>query len=147
MEDNIVIKHLSSCNGEEERDLLTLEVTRKGEEYIWEVFVPVGRMDWDDFIAEVKPKVFSEIDEKVAIWEALEPKTVVSTGIMGEEIVRQISKHEIVKSENPDYYAKRRAEYPRLAEQLDALWKGTNSTEYIAMEQRILAIKSKYPKL
>lgn len=43
-----------------------------------------------------------------------------------------------------DYAERRRKEYPPLAEQLDALWKGGAEAE--AMRQRILAVKAKYPK-
>jgi hypothetical protein len=44
----------------------------------------------------------------------------------------------------PDYYAKRREEYPSLAEQLDALWKG--GADMAAMMDKIKLIKAKYPK-
>jgi hypothetical protein len=43
---------------------------------------------------------------------------------MGEVITVDIEKSEIVKPEIPDYYAKRRAEYPSIGDQLDAFWKG-----------------------
>jgi len=48
----------------------------------------------------------------------------------------------MVKKET--YADKRRAEYPSIGDQLDALWKG--GMEKIAMQRKILAIKSKYPK-
>lgn len=43
-----------------------------------------------------------------------------------------------------NYAQRRRAEYPELTEQLDALWKGGGSLE--EMRQRILGVKAKYPK-
>lgn len=43
-----------------------------------------------------------------------------------------------------DYAAKRVAEYPSLADQLDALWKGGDAAE--EMRQTIMAIKEQFPK-
>lgn len=43
-----------------------------------------------------------------------------------------------------DYRERRRAEYPPIAEQLDAQWKGGEAAE--AMRQKVLAVKVKYPK-
>lgn len=146
MEDNITIQALSCCNGAEERDMLILDVVRNNQSYVWEVFVPIGRSDYDQFLEEMKPAIFAEIDQKEAAWQALDPKTIVVTGIMGEEMVIPVAKSSVVKSENPDYYARRRAEYPSLAEQLDAFWKGLDSPEYVAMAQKIREIKLRHPK-
>lgn len=44
-----------------------------------------------------------------------------------------------------DYAERRRAEYPSIAEQLDALWKG--GQDEADMRQLIASIKAKYPKL
>lgn len=44
----------------------------------------------------------------------------------------------------PDYAAKRVAEYPPIADQLDALWKGGAAAE--SMKAAVLAVKAKYPK-
>jgi hypothetical protein len=38
----------------------------------------------------------------------------------------------------------RRAEYPPIADQIDALWKG--GAERASMEARVLAVKAKFPK-
>lgn len=43
-----------------------------------------------------------------------------------------------------DYRNRRKAEYPPLAEQLGALWKGGAEAE--AMREQIEAVKAKYPK-
>jgi len=43
-----------------------------------------------------------------------------------------------------EYRVKRRAEYPPLEDQLDAIWKGGEDME--AMRQQIMAIKEKYSK-
>lgn len=45
---------------------------------------------------------------------------------------------------NQDYRELRRDEYPPIAEQLDALWKGGKHLE--EMRQRILEVKEKFPK-
>lgn len=44
----------------------------------------------------------------------------------------------------PDWAAKRRAAYPSLADQLDAIWKGGDAME--AMRQQVLAVKQRIPK-
>lgn len=43
-----------------------------------------------------------------------------------------------------DHVSLRRVAYPKIADQLDALWKGGDAAT--AMRERVLAIKSKYPK-
>ena len=42
------------------------------------------------------------------------------------------------------YAEKRRAEYPAIADQLDAFWKGGAEAE--AMRAQVMAVKAKYPK-
>lgn len=46
---------------------------------------------------------------------------------------------------NMSYSEKRQMEYPRIADQLDALWKGGAEAE--AMKAKIQAVKAKYPKV
>lgn len=43
-----------------------------------------------------------------------------------------------------DYSKRRAAEYPPIADQLDALWKG--GAEADEMRERVLAVKRKFPK-
>ena len=43
-----------------------------------------------------------------------------------------------------DYAVRRAAEYPPIADQLDALWKGGADAE--AMRAKVQAVKAKYPK-
>lgn len=45
---------------------------------------------------------------------------------------------------SPDYADFRRREYPSIEDQLDALWKGGSAAE--DMKQRIMDVKSRYPK-
>jgi hypothetical protein len=68
----------------------------------------------------------------------------VTDPITGEAKTVPIEKSEIVRPDMPDYYAKRRAEYPSLGDQLDALWKG--GPAQVAMQEKIAAVKAKYPK-
>lgn len=42
------------------------------------------------------------------------------------------------------YAERRRLDYPSLADQLDALWKGDEAAE--EMRRRVLAVKAKHPK-
>lgn len=43
-----------------------------------------------------------------------------------------------------DYAQQRKEQYPQIADQLDAIWKGGDAAE--AMRQKILAVKDQYPK-
>lgn len=43
-----------------------------------------------------------------------------------------------------DYAARRRAEYPPIADQLDAIFKGGQAMA--DMQRRVQAVKAKYPK-
>lgn len=56
----------------------------------------------------------------------------------GEVVKTDISKRPT------DYKTQRMDEYPSIAEQLDAFWKGGEAAE--EMRQRVLAVKEKYPK-
>jgi hypothetical protein len=44
----------------------------------------------------------------------------------------------------PAYVSQRQMEYPSIADQLDAMWKG--GTEAAVMRAKIQAVKAKYPK-
>ena len=77
----------------------------------------------------------------------MSPKTRIELdSITGQEVVVDINKNEIVKPEIPDYYAKRRDEYPPIGDQLGAIAKGLDSPEYLEILAKIDAIKAKYPK-
>jgi len=136
---------LMSGVANEERALAILQVTHNGQTYEWQAFVPPNTDDLGQFVAEITPRVLAEIDAKEAQWEALDPKTkTVEDVLSGETTVVDIPKTEIVRPDIPDYYAKRRAEYPPFAEQLDAVWKGGQAqTDMLA---KIQAVKQKYPK-
>lgn len=128
----------------EERGLAYLKVEHNGQTYDWQIFVPPGQ-DLSAFIASKEAEVKADIDAKEAAWAALNPKTrEIDDPMTGEKRTVNIDKSEIVRPDIPDYYAKRRAEYPSLAEQLGAMWKGGNAAAEMAA--RIQAVKDKYPK-
>ena len=141
---SISLEGLMSPGGDETRALAMLKVDHNGLTYDWQAFVPPNT-DLTTFIAQSETAIKAQIDAKEAAWAALTPKTrEVTDPITGETTTVPIKKSEIVRPDIPDYYAKRRAEYPALGDQLDALWKGGDAqTE---MQAKIAAVKAKYPK-
>lgn len=141
---SISLEGLLSPGGDETRALALLKVDHNGLTYDWQAFVPPNT-DLTTFIAQSETAIKAQIDAKEAAWAALTPKTrEVTDPITGETTTVPIEKSEIVRPDIPDYYAKRRAEYPALGDQLDALWKGGDAqTE---MQAKIAAVKAKYPK-
>ena len=127
----------------EERALANLRVEHKGQTYEWQIYVPPGT-DLSTFIEASAARLGAEIDAKEAEW-VVAPKTrEIEDPMTGETITVPIEKSEVVRPDIPDYYAKRRAEYPAIGEQLDALWKGGDAAA--AMLANIQAVKNKYPK-
>lgn len=143
----IALKGIYTPPSPETRDIAYLEVDYNGEKYDWTIYYPQG-VNIGEYLASVEESIYAQIDAKEAEWQALYPKTRTEFDpITQEEIVVDIHKSEIVKAEIPDYYAKRRAEYPSIGDQLGALFKGPDSQDYIDMMAKIQAIKDKYPKL
>ena len=141
---SISLEGLMSPGGDETRALAMLKVDHNGLTYDWQAFVPPNT-DLTTFIAQSESAIKAQIDAKEAAWAALTPKTrEVTDPITGETTTVPIEKSEIVRPDIPDYYAKRRAEYPSLGDQLDALWKGGDAQT--AMQSQIAAVKAKYPK-
>lgn len=138
---------LQTLSPPEDRAMAHVEVIVNGETYNWQVYVPADKLsNMDQYFAEIEPSVVDDILKKEAEWQALDPKTKELHDPLGETIVVDIEKSEIVKPTIPDYYAMRRAEYPSIGDQLDALWKGVNSVEFQAVLDQIQQIKDKYPK-
>ena len=137
----ISLEGLQSGVTGEDRAIAILKVEHNSETYDWMTFVPPDT-DLATYIAASEGRIKAEIDAKEALWAA-SPKMREVDGINGIETVA-IDKSEIVCADNPDYYAKRRAEYPALADQLDAMWKGADAMT--AMAAKIAAVKAKYPK-
>lgn len=141
---SISLEGLQSGMAGEERALAILKVNHNNSVYDWQMYIP-PEVDLAVYIQESEARVKAEIDAKEAEWAALTPKTrEVSDPMTGEAQTVAIDKSEVVRPEVPDYYAKRRAEYPPLGEQLDAMWKGGDAA--VAMTAKIAAIKAKYPK-
>ena len=141
---SISLEGLMSPGGDEIRALAMLKVDHNGLTYDWQAFVPPNT-DLTTFIAQSESAIKAQIDAKEAAWAALTPKTrEVTDPITGETTTTPIEKSEIVRPDIPDYYAKRRAEYPSLGDQLDALWKGGDAQTN--MQALIAAVKAKYPK-
>ena len=137
----ISLEGLQSGVTGEDRAIAILKVEHNSQTYDWMTFVPPDA-DLATYIAASEARIKAEIDAKEALWAA-SPKMREVEGINGKETVA-IDKSEIVRADNPDYYASRRAEYPALADQLDAMWKGTDAMA--AMAAKIAAVKAKYPK-
>lgn len=137
----ISLEGLQSGVAGEDRAIAILKVEHNSQTYDWMTFVPPDT-DLATYIAASEARIKAEIDAKEALWAA-SPKMREVEGINGTETVA-IDKSEIVCADNPDYYAKRRAEYPALGDQLDAVWKGDDAMA--AMAAKIAAVKAKYPK-
>lgn len=141
---SVSLEGLTTVGGEETRALAMVKVNHNNQTYDWQIFVPAG-VDLSTFITGSEVRLKAEIDAKEAAWTALTPKTrEVTDPMTGETKTVAIDKSEIVRPEIPDYYAKRRAEYPSLGDQLDAMWKGGQDSA--GMVAKIQAVKTKYPK-
>lgn len=140
----ISLEGIASNLANEERGLAYLKVEHNGQTYDWQLFIPQG-VDLSAYISSQEAAIKADIDAKEAAWAALTPKTrEIPDPFGGAPTVVDIDKSEIVRPDIPDYYAKRRAEYPALGDQLDALWKGGEAAA--AMATKIAEIKAKYPK-
>ena len=137
----ISLEGLQSGVTGEDRAIAILKVEHNSQTYNWMTFVPPDT-DLATYIAASEARIKAEIDAKEALWAA-SPKMREVDGINGTETV-VIDKSEIVRADNPDYYASRRAEYPALGDQLDAMWKGADAMT--AMAAKVAAVKAKYPK-
>lgn len=141
---SVSLEGLASNIENEERGLAYLKVQHNNQSYDWQIFVPPGA-DLSAYITSKEASIYADIDAKEAAWAALTPKTrEIDDPMTGEKMIVPINKSEIVRPDVPDYYAKRRAEYPSLAEQLGAMWKGGEAAAEMAA--KIEAIKAKYPK-
>lgn len=133
-------------NSVEDRSLADIKVDYNGLIYSWQVFIPQN-VNISEYLESKKLSIQEDIDSKEILWNEMTNKTrIIEDTITGESFVVDIDKSEVVKPDVPDYYAKRRAEYPSIGEQLGALWKGTESDEFVTMKSIINQIKLKYPK-
>ena len=140
----ITLEGLRSVGGNEDRALADIKVIYNTLTYNWQIYIPRNTGDLATFLEDSKPNIELDIDNKEAIWAALDPKTREIEISPGEFITIDILKEEIVKADVPDYVAIRRNLYPPISNQLDAIWKGPLSSDYNDIEDEILAIKDAY---
>lgn len=141
---SISLEGIASNIAGEERGLAYLKVEHNGQTYDWSLFIPPN-VGLSEYISSKEASIYADIDAKESAWAALTPKTrEIPDPIGGDPRIVDIDKSEIVRPDNPDYYAQRRAEYPSLADQLDAMWKGGEAAA--AMTAKIQEVKTKYPK-
>lgn len=139
-------KGLQTPGGDEDRDIAYLDVQYKGSTYDWLIYVPLG-VNLGQYISDMTPSIQADIDAKEAAWTALNPKTKTVQDFMTmQNKVVPIEKNEIVKPDYPDYYAKRRSEYPPLRDQIGALVNPTSTPSLADIKNKIQEIKNKYPK-
>lgn len=141
----IAIRGIAPNNLNDDRTLLLLDVTFNGEVFAWETRIsPLYTGSFNNYIEENTDKIFSDIENKLELWETLSPKTREIV-VEGDEIITvAIERSEIVRPTYPDYYVLRKQEYPSIQEQLDAFWKDGSVQQ--SMQQTIQNIKNKYPK-
>lgn len=131
----------------EERALAYIKVDVDGQTYDWQIFIPKDTTNLDQFLQAQLVALQQDIRNKETQWQNLNPKTrIVPDPMTGQDRTVDIQKSEIVRPDIPDYAARRRTEYPSIYDQLDALWKGSTSPDYIAMKNAIGTVKAKYPK-
>jgi len=143
---NITLQGIRDGNTQDDRMLLVLEVQYNDETFPWEVrMFPSYTGSYDQYIAEHASGIYADIASKLEQWELLDPKErVIESPFDEEPIIVPITREEVVTPTYPDYYVLRANEYPPLTEQMDAFWKGGDAAEQ--MQQKILDIKTKYPK-
>lgn len=138
---------LASNLPDENRALAYIEVIHNDVKYDWQIFIPPNTDDINTYLQSMQSSIINDIYSKELVWAELNPKTkTIDDPMTGEPIEVPISKEEIVKPSIPDYYALRRSEYPSLGDQLDAVWKGSDSQAFSDMQAKIAAVKAKYPK-
>ena len=142
----INLKGIQTPEAPETRDVAYLTVEYNNQIYDWQIYVPRD-VNIAEYINANEQKIYDEIDKKETEWANLSPKTrTIMNPMTREEMVLDIAKEEIVRADFPDYFAKRRSEYPLIGDQLDAIWKGIDSEDFSNMILKIQEIKSKYPK-
>lgn len=142
----IKLTGLQTLQPPEDRALAYLEVDLNGQKYDWQVYIPANVPDLSQYIQDIEEKVIDDILAKEEQWANLNPKTREYVDPFGETKTIEIDKSEIVRPTIPDYYAMRRDNYPSIGDQLDALWKGVDSPEFIAILDKIREVKNMYPK-
>lgn len=123
----------------ETRNIANIDVVHNDLTYQWQIYIP-QEADIATYLSDCTARVAAEIEAKEAQWLTVE-KTIDT--VFGEST---INKQDIVRPDIPDYYAKRRDAYPPIGEQIGAIFKGADSTDFQTMQLAIQAVKDKYPK-
>ena len=143
---SVNLKGLYTPPPPEYRNIGYLDVTHNGNTYDWLVYIPLG-VDIGNYLSSIEQKIYDDIDAKETAWAALTPKTRTEIDpLTEEEITVDIQKEEVVKPDYPDYYAKRRAEYPPMSDQIGALINPNSTPSFEEIQNKIAAVKEKYPK-
>jgi len=81
------------------RRIAILEVNYQDEVYNWEIDIPPAA-DLSEYLSQCHARVESEIDEKLAVWQALDPKTQTTVDpLTGETLTIDIDKKSVVRSD------------------------------------------------
>jgi hypothetical protein len=137
--DKIDLTGLATPPLPETRALAHLDVHYNNNVYKWLLYIPLGN-DWQTYIDNSFSVIQAQIDAKELAWTNLSPKTRTTE----DGIVVDIDKSEIVFPDQLDYVALRRASYPAIGDQLDAILKGTNDPNYQILMDKISSIKTTY---
>ena len=141
-------KGISSANGHsEDRILVYFEVISDNDVYEWMRYAPNTTSNFGEYIESIKQSVIDDINNKETIWENGPKVGEAEDPLTGELIIFDVDRNSIVRPDIPDYYALRRSEYPSFGEQLGAIFKGPESTDYQNVLNKIQEIKAKYPKV
>jgi hypothetical protein len=143
---SIILRGIANGNAQDDRTLLVIDVNYNDETFPWNLrMFPTYTGSFDQYITEHEENVYADVAAKLQEWEDLDPKErEIQLEPDEEPIIVPITREEVVTPTYPDYYVMRAREYPPLAEQMDAFWKGGTAAEN--MHQKILDIKNKYPK-
>lgn len=142
----VVLVGIAPSEPYDNRVKLILKVTYNGEVFDWVARMPPSSSSsFQDFVDSHASDILADVAAKLQQWEDLNPKTREVVDDTGASITVDIDRSEIVVPTYPDYYVLRAREYPRIEEQLDALWKGGVAQEQ--MSSLINSVKAKYPKV
>lgn len=110
----------------------------------------IGTPDHDAFMAILGGMLWRlERDDLAQTWKAVEDSsTIAQFGFTRSDfpnaVPPELPAYVPPVPEEPEYRIQRRAAYPPIGDQLDAMWKG--GEESAAMLDAIMAIKTQFPK-